>query len=145
MKRTFLVIAMAVLVSTLFAPHKDHWNALDGVRRKKQGEAYYTTKKANFFDQFDEVKPQRIYVPAGHAMFDFPREMTSDQIRDALRKKFPGDKEIVFRAVTTKEIDEALAYSIAPAGKTFDPDKFFAKWDYSLPSSGRPLLQTRLG
>jgi hypothetical protein len=42
-----------------------------------------------------QVNSQTITV-AGHGKFDFPREMTPDQIRDVLRKKFPSDKEIVF-------------------------------------------------
>ena len=94
MRRTLLAIGLAVLVSMLFAPHHDHWSVLDGVRWKSRHEAYYTERRWNIFDQFDQGR-QTITV-AGHGSFDFPREMTPDQIRDALRKKLPSDKEIVW-------------------------------------------------
>jgi hypothetical protein len=119
MKRTFLAIGLAVLASMLFAPHHDHWSALDGVRWKSRHEAYYTTRRANVFDDI----PPTITV-AGHGLFDFPREMTPDQIRDVLRKKFPSGEEIVFIPPTpspTFDPDEYLAHSKAPAGKTFNP------------------------
>ena len=92
MKRTFLAIGLVVLVSMLFAPHHDHWSVLDGVRWKSHHEAYYTERRWNVFDQID---PPTITV-AGHGFFDFPVEMTPDQIRDVLRKRFPSGEEIVF-------------------------------------------------
>jgi hypothetical protein len=98
MKCTFLAIGLAALVSMLFTPHSDHRSVLDGVRWKSRHEAYYTERKADVFDQVDSQG--RITV-AGHGRFEFPAEMTPDQIRDALRKKFPSDKEIVFKAATS--------------------------------------------
>ena len=53
------------------------------------------------WETFPQVNSQTINV-AGHGSFDFPREMTPDQIRDVLGKAFPSaqpsDEEIVPKA-----------------------------------------------
>jgi hypothetical protein len=99
MRRTLLAIGLAVLASTLFAPHHDHWSVLDGVRWKSHHEAYYTTRIENTFDQ---VSSQKTVNVVGHGRYVFPAEMTNDQIRGVLGKAFPSaqpsDEEIVPKA-----------------------------------------------
>ena len=134
-----MAIGVAVLASTLFAPHRDHWSVLDGVRWKYQSEAYETTRKGNPFDQFDDLVTQTIYV-TGHGMFEFPRKMTPDQIRDVLQKKFPSEQEIVSKAVNaraprwdeTAPIDGLASKAddlgfVPDTTANFDPDAFLAK------------------
>jgi hypothetical protein len=85
MRRTLLAVGFAVLVSILFAPHKDHWNALDGVRWKYHQEAYETKSTVA---KYRWVGGTMVNVP-GHGTLGFPRGMTNEQIKDVLNKKFP--------------------------------------------------------
>ena len=131
MKRTFLAIGLAVLASMLFAPHHDHWSLLDGVRWKYQREAYETTRKGDVFDDIDALLTQMIYV-AGHGMFEFPRKMTPDQIRDVLQKKFPSDKEIVFKAASERPFDPDayLANKLPPVTVYHPPEDSYYRPDW---------------